>query len=355
MAVTMACFSAGCPGLVVCPQRNPYVYAHLVNHSGALEKPKGCHGRKRGEEPPNSRVMVLTLSVGRNNLSAITRRQLERYCERHGYSLRSSNVSWDVTRALPWSKVPFLLHAMEHAPNFDYYMWVDDDIFISDLNCEVTAIIAPYAERCTSSSGRAPDFFVSQDVVDYSPFNTGLLVVRQSAAARSLLRDLYANGGTVKACGRHGLKQTSCERRADWEQSTLARMYSTNAIVRSSLCVVPTTVLQSLYRSYGVMSKQLWSPTGSHFSAHVTGMLPEERLRFARCAEMRWLKAQAQTLDSRTPSLVGVADHVLTLALCALTTVIAVVSMLIWRAATITGVWQIGTACANIARRASHS
>ena len=42
---------------------------------------------------------------------------------------------------------------MKSEPEFQYFVWVDDDIFISNLDCAVTSLIAPFEERCASSAG----------------------------------------------------------------------------------------------------------------------------------------------------------------------------------------------------------
>ena len=55
-----------------------------------------------------------------------------------------------LTAAAPL-QVNFLLHTMKSEPEFQYFVWVDDDIFISNLDCAVTSLIAPFEERCLGS------------------------------------------------------------------------------------------------------------------------------------------------------------------------------------------------------------
>lgn len=147
-------------------------------------------------------------------------------------------------------------------------MWIDDDIFISSPERAIAALIAPYfARRCDPRAVVA----VAEDAVSYTPFNAGVLAVRSAPAAATLLRRVYELGA------RQGLAW-----KRDWEQSAMALDYNSSAEARAAYCVVPPTVLQSLFRDYGLHPSQLWRP--GHFAAHLTGLDETKRRHFARCA-----------------------------------------------------------------------
>merc|ERR1712216_387545 len=192
----------------------------------------------------------------RRYLTDITRPQLARYCGLHGYTLRTYNRTWDSKRAESWSKIPLLLSTIRREPHFDYYMWLDDDIFISELGCDIATLVEPYEERCaTSAFGWKHTIIASADVVSSMPFNAGILLLRLDRGIRvnstklansshpyprrqrerctpaipcpqPLLREAYALA--------HPLKKIFD---ANWEQDVLKHMYTGSADVRANFCV----------------------------------------------------------------------------------------------------------------------
>ena len=121
-----------------------------------------------GETAP--RIVVLSISIGRPWLANITQPRLRAYCTFHGYQLRLATGSFDATRHISWSRIPFLQQVMASEPTFDLYVWIDDDIYISSLHVPIAARLAPYQAQCGMQAAIA----LSQDAVTYTPFNAGV-------------------------------------------------------------------------------------------------------------------------------------------------------------------------------------
>ena len=66
-------------------------------------------------------------------LSSRIYEHLRAYCASHGYALHLGDKNECPDRHISWSKIPLLLDAIEQNQH-DYYVWIDDDILITDKN-----------------------------------------------------------------------------------------------------------------------------------------------------------------------------------------------------------------------------
>jgi hypothetical protein len=230
------------------------------------------------------KVVVLSISIGRQWLANLTRPRLRSYCERHGYSLRLSERSFDTTRHVSWSRIPFLLSVMRNEPSFDLYTWIDDDVYISALDRPISTLIAPYFYGDCDAATTI--FVLSQDAVSFSPFNAGVLIVRRHADAAKTLQRVFDIGSRLRLAWQR-----------DWEQTAMAHHYADGNA--KAFCILPLTALQSFYRDYGMHPTAIWQPT--HFAAHLSGFGEDgaeqvKLKRYAHCVDE--LTARHSSVDS---------------------------------------------------------
>ena len=190
--------------------------------------------------------------------------KLQQYCDRHNYKCVLENKSLDESRAPAWSKIRLLQREIKANPDYDWIVWIDDDILITREDIKFEDLLRPYKfVNCKQN------VLVSEDVV-WSPINTGIMVCKNNQDTYDYLEDIW------ELCEKYPEKKFS----GLWEQDimvTHARMVTlmnTSEIV--PLKVIPHNVIQSFYRDHDLPAEKKWRI--GHFSAHFTGMSLERRI-----------------------------------------------------------------------------
>jgi hypothetical protein len=162
---------------------------------------------------------------------------------------------------------------MQLYPDYEFYIWIDDDIYITNYSTNIVDIIKLY---------RFDNILVSKDPVDKWIMNCGLLVINNTKESINLLHKIY---DLVDECG------TRLER--NWEQDAFIRYYQKYMQPDSKeIVTVPYRILQSFYRDNSLSENDFWKP--GDFSAHFTGMEEAKRIEYIKKYKKETEKYQAK-------------------------------------------------------------
>jgi hypothetical protein len=200
------------------------------------------------------KILFLSLS-DRKSIYSITFNRIKQYCEKYKYSFhyRTSIIAKD--RHISWSKIPFLLEQMTIYPDYDFYVWIDDDIYITNFNIDFYSLVQSYAFSC---------LLLSKDVVPECPLNAGVLVCKNNLNTKKILNKIYDMVNEVGTRFKH-----------NWEQDALIKYYNENN-KNNDIIITPHRIIQSFYRNYFLPDAMKWQP--NDFCAHITGMSIPDRL-----------------------------------------------------------------------------
>lgn len=194
-------------------------------------------------------------------LPELRRNRLD-YCAVHGYScalpgnLSACGVSEEFTAELglvkpgAWAKLPLLLRCMQTG-QFGRLVWLDMDIVIARPELSIDTLLA--------ASGPTADLTLTEDCncrpdVPHSPFNTGIMVVQQTAAAFELLAAALEMGCELEQVRDHPW----------WDQYALHRLYSSRKA--AGFRIVPQS---AQWQSYDGFADPDTDP--APFAVHVAG------------------------------------------------------------------------------------
>lgn len=205
------------------------------------------------------KVLFLSLS-DREELYKFTFPKISDYCNKYSYNFIYKNSIIDKHRHISWSKIPFLLEQMSINNNYDLYIWIDDDIYITNFSIDIVELIKEY---------KFNTILFSKDVTDECPLNAGIMICKNNINTIKILNSVY---DLVDECGtRH---------KHNWEQDAFIKYYKTYMQNINDIITIPHRKIQSFYRTYLVPDHLHWQ-TGD-FAAHVTGMDLPERLKIIK-------------------------------------------------------------------------
>lgn len=199
------------------------------------------------------KILFLSLS-DREVLHTITFDRLRKYCIKYNYDFHHKTHIIDKSRHIAWSKILFLLEQMDHYPNYDFYIWMDDDIYITNFNTNIYNLIYPYSFNC---------LLLSEDVIPECPLNSGVLVCKNNIKTKEILNAIY-----------NMVDETGTRFKHNWEQDALIKYYNNNK--NNNIVIIPHKIIQSFHRNYSLPDNRKWQP--NDFCAHITGMSIKDRL-----------------------------------------------------------------------------
>jgi hypothetical protein len=112
------------------------------------------------------------------------------FAERHGYTYwwhRGSKVAEKGWQPY-WSKIAMLRERMERYPDNDAYIWVDDDIVLTNHRVDMFA-------RALADHPRASVLVTADARPDVTQLNTGIIIVRNNAEGRGVLDEMWRRAG----------------------------------------------------------------------------------------------------------------------------------------------------------------
>ena len=195
------------------------------------------------------KILFCSLS-DRPILSAPIYDKLKEYCSYHNYKCVLENKTLDDSRSPPWSKILLLQREMKNNPDYDYIIWIDDDILITNKDKKFENFIKKYDT----------DIFVSADAHPAYPMNTGIIVCKNNKETLKYLEHIW------ELCEKYPqYKNGVCL----WEQDVMTIDYRVNKFVK----IIPYGIIQTFQRTQNLDWKE------GDFSAHFTGMKMDARIK----------------------------------------------------------------------------
>lgn len=201
------------------------------------------------------KILFLSLS-DRKELYSYTFPKITEYCKLYNYDFIYANSIIDTSRHISWSKIPLLLEQMLINKDYDFYIWIDDDIYITNFSLNIIDIIKQY---------KFNSILFSQDVIQECPLNAGIMVCKNNLNTISILNKVY---DLVDEC--------DTRYKHNWEQDAIIRYYNKYMGNPNDIITIPHRLIQSFYRTYDLPKELHWQP--GDFSAHITGMDLSKRL-----------------------------------------------------------------------------
>jgi hypothetical protein len=209
------------------------------------------------------KILFLSLS-DRKTLYPITFDRTTKYCKKYSYNFDYKTSIIDNTRHISWSKIPFLLEKMNTCPDYNFYVWLDDDIYITNFDIDFYTLIESYDFNC---------LLLSKDVIPECPLNAGVLVCKNNPTTTQLLNKIYDM-----------VDETGTRFEHNWEQDALIKYYYEQNN-NNDMVTIPHRIIQSFYRNYLLPSSMKWKP--NDFCAHITGMNMEQRIAILNRLEVQ--------------------------------------------------------------------
>ena len=213
----------------------------------------------------STRILFVSIS-DRPALSTFTHTRLRAYCERHGYHSCIVNQTLCAERHIAWSKIPLmerLMHTNEAMFEHDLYVWIDDDIYITDLDRRFEDLLTPYTFEHILMSQDLPS-----TTSEVYTFNSGVVVARKTPWTHTFWQRVWDVGTKVPE-----ILWTPT-----WEQMAMNMLWRKDQDVKDAFCLIPHGVVQSYYRKDNAREDaSYWKP--GDFAVHLTGMPLEERVR----------------------------------------------------------------------------
>jgi hypothetical protein len=188
-------------------------------------------------EQPQQPITVLTLAIGadyRRKLASGLESKAA-WCARHGYRwVLGGEEHWDRTRPIPWSKIGFVLAALEAAPEGALFFLSDADVLITNPAVRLEDAAVPLLPA-------GKDLLMTIDACGH--LNSGNLLMRNSA----WLRDWWRRVG----------EQTDLTYHIWWENAAMIKLLET---VEDDLAHTEITVEHWRFNAYlqGLPGQRLW-------------------------------------------------------------------------------------------------
>jgi hypothetical protein len=197
------------------------------------------------------KILFCSLS-DRPQLSQILFEHLQSYCDKHDYKCVLENKSLCNDRAPAWSKIILLQREMKNNPDYDYVVWIDDDILITNKNKKFEDFIVD----------NTSNIIVSEDALKDYPMNTGIIICKNDNQSLKYLQHIW------NLCEQYPNRKHS----GLWEQDIMTMDYINNQ-KGDFIKILPYRTIQTFYRT----QNRDW--TLGDFSCHFTGMSMDIRIQ----------------------------------------------------------------------------
>ena len=208
-----------------------------------------------------AKICVCSFS-DRRELYDITYPRIEEYCKKHNYVFQKFHTHLvDTNTHHPsWNKM-FILKKILEAHVFDYVVWIDDDIYITDMEKPLMHFIDTY-----SFSTNQKLFLVCDDLDPRKvAFNCGMMVVKAAPPTLQVL-------DTILNISQY---QPLLHKNFSWEQEAFGFFY--RFMSSDPFQIIPHRTLQSICRPFDCPIDEGWNR--GDFAAHVTAGPVEQRLK----------------------------------------------------------------------------
>jgi hypothetical protein len=208
-----------------------------------------------------ARVCICSFS-DRKELYSVTYPRLEEYSKKHGYTFRPfhTHLVNTQTHHPSWNKM-FVLKAVIEENAYDYVWWIDDDIYITDVEKPVMDFLEKY-EFTTNQK----QFLVCEDLDNRKvAFNCGMMLMKSNKVVYDILNLIL----------RISENQPMLHKNFSWEQEAFGFFY--RFITSDPFQIIPHRTLQSMCRPFDCGIDEGWNV--GDFAAHVSAGEVSQRLK----------------------------------------------------------------------------
>lgn len=215
-------------------------------------------------------IYILTLAIGEDYRKALkpALESKSEYARRHGYTyIQGGEEYWDREWPIPWSKVPFVLHALSKIPEYSLIFLSDADVMITNPTLRLEEEVLPFLpDKC--------DLLLTIDACGH--INSGNMLMRNTA----WLRDFWRRVG----------QQTDLMYHIWWENAAIIRLLEE---VRGDFAKTKTTAEHWRFNAYlrGLPGQRLWTP--ECLLVHFAGVYDLEKMR----------QLQKEILEGKVPRI----------------------------------------------------
>jgi hypothetical protein len=201
-------------------------------------------------------MYITTLVVGADYKKRLAKclESKREYAAKHGYKyIQGDEKSWDRTRPISWSKVPFLLNLCAGLPDGTLIFQSDADVLITNQNLRLE-------EHVASLLPKGKDILIAMDA--YGTLNAGNILVRNTPWLRDFLKRVYM--------------QTDFTYHIWWEQAAIIHLLET---VASDAEMVEVTMEHKRFNAFlrGKPDQPLWEP--GDFLVHFAGVADDKKIQ----------------------------------------------------------------------------
>lgn len=234
--------------------RLSFAFYYYTNNRPEHEKSETYFAQwKNIIEYKQKKILFVSIS-DRPILSERIFNQLKKYCSKHNYDYEIIDYSMDKSRHIAWTKI-LLMKKLMIEKEYDYYIWIDDDIYITNLDITIESIIDKYDFE---------NILISDDPFEGNTYsiNSGIFICKKNNKVLKYFDDIYKLGDEIY-----------CE---IWENSAMDHHHK--HVDNNFITIIDTNILQSHYRDWCITPEQLWKK--EHFSAHLCGMSLTNRIKY---------------------------------------------------------------------------
>lgn len=185
------------------------------------------------------KLLFCSLS-NRSKLSSKIYEHNSQYYSKYGFDFTYEDKSLCDDRHIAWSKILLLQRCLEQ--DYDYVIWIDDDILIMNHDIDFRDIINKYN----------PETIMVDDNNNLSRWNinTGMIVCKRNEKTKSMLKEVWENAKHEHYFG------------GVWENDTMNEY-------RDQYTIIPHRTIQSFTRFYKI----------DDFSIHFAGLDSDVRIK----------------------------------------------------------------------------
>jgi hypothetical protein len=201
----------------------------------------------------------------------------KKYCDQHLYTYSFYNENIEPIYKPHWNKILYAIKLLEENLDVTYFVWLDHDIIIKNLDIKVHDLIKKY-----DFENNKANFMMSRDPVSNINFNSGVIIFKNNLDTLNTFKKmidmrnnpkkypLLLEGKTPRIARIYNSNYNYQRKGVLQDTMTLFLHFNNNP---EDLLHVPHRVLQSFY----IINKNQYQP--GDFCGHVAGPQGEELVK----------------------------------------------------------------------------
>lgn len=140
-----------------------------------------------------------------SDIAAITVKNKESYCKKHNYSIFINKERLSL-RHPGWDKIKLILQRME-VDNCDYFVWMDNDAYITNTSLRLDFICNNYSEKNFIICSERPDDSVKEldENIDFNNLsnlrliNSGIFIIKNNNWGKQFLEEVWQTASNTNS------------------------------------------------------------------------------------------------------------------------------------------------------------